>query len=146
MKKEGETVGGGGNGYGSVFIPAGASSADYSLTVPLDNSAQWRVDYSCWGCSPYIEQGYYASGAPNTTTWDWNQASVLGMESINLTYSGYYGFIETEMYWPINHMVTPAEDALKCSACHSEKGNGRLDWEALGYPGDPMKTGGRSKK
>jgi len=79
-------------------------------------------------------------------TWDWNQASVLGMESINLTYSGYYGFIETEMYWPINHMVAPAEDALKCSACHSEKGNGRLDWEALGYPGDPMKTGGRSKK
>ena len=32
-------------------------------------------------------------------------------------------------------MVVPKRQALKCLACHGEKG--RLDWKALGYPGDP---------
>jgi octaheme c-type cytochrome (tetrathionate reductase family) len=82
------------------------------------------------------EDGYW-------NTYDWNQASKIGMESIGLAYSGQFDFIETEMYWPINHMVAPAEEALKCTACHTKKGTGRLDWEALGYKGDPMKTGGR---
>ncbi len=44
--------------------------------------------------------------------FNWNAAAKLGMESVELEYSGKHGFIETEMYWPINHMVTPAEDAL----------------------------------
>jgi hypothetical protein len=38
-------------------------------------------------------------------------------------------------------MVQPTENALQCEACHGE--SGRLDWEALGYPGDPIKWGGR---
>ncbi|HKI76983.1 MAG TPA: tetrathionate reductase family octaheme c-type cytochrome [Ignavibacteriaceae bacterium] len=74
-------------------------------------------------------------------TYDWNSASQLGMKEINLPYSGNYSFIETEMYWPINHMVAPKEEALKCNSCHSK--DGRLDWEALGYSGDPMKVKGR---
>ena len=71
-------------------------------------------------------------------TYDWNNASVLGMKEVNLPYSGSYDFIETEMYWPINHMVTPKENALKCTSCHGNEG--RLDWKALGYSGDPMKV------
>ena len=35
------------------------------------------------------------------------------------------------------HMV-PKAQALKCNDCHSA--NGRLDWKALGYPGDPRTT------
>jgi len=77
-------------------------------------------------------------------TFDWNQASELGMKEIDLAYSGSYGFVETEMYWPINHMVAPKEDALSCTNCHGKKGN-RMNWEALGYPGDPMRKGGRVK-
>jgi hypothetical protein len=38
-------------------------------------------------------------------------------------------------------MVAPAEEALQCTECHSD--NGRLDWEALGYPGDPLNWGSR---
>ena len=76
-------------------------------------------------------------------TFDWDKASRLGMESIDLAYSGEYGFVETEMYWPINHMVAPAKDALKCTACHYKKDKGRLDWKALGYEGDPIRLGGR---
>ncbi|KAB2853378.1 MAG: cytochrome C, partial [Anaerolineae bacterium] len=54
---------------------------------------------------------------------------------------GQYGFAPTTSYWPQTHMVAPAEDALQCVDCHGE--NGRMDWEALGYPGDPMMWGGR---
>ena len=78
-------------------------------------------------------------------TYDWNTASKLGMESIELAYSGKFGFVETEMYWPINHMVAPAKYALKCTACHTQGKNRLLDWEALGYSGDPMSKGGRGK-
>ncbi len=77
------------------------------------------------------------------STYDWNSASELGMKSIQLAYSGKFGFVETEMYWPINHMVAPASKALKCTACHSQSKNRILDWEALGYEGDPMSKGGR---
>jgi mono/diheme cytochrome c family protein len=38
-------------------------------------------------------------------------------------------------------MVAPADKALQCQACHGE--DGILDWEALGYPGDPIEWGGR---
>ena len=71
-------------------------------------------------------------------TFDWVQASSLGMKTVDLPFSGTVDFIETEMYWPLNHTVAPKEEALKCMACHGK--NSRLDWEALGYTGDPMKT------
>ncbi len=75
-------------------------------------------------------------------TYDWNAASELGMKVVNLPYSGHYSFIETEMFWPINHMIAPKEDALKCTSCHGVKAN-RLNWKALGYSGDPMNVGAR---
>jgi octaheme c-type cytochrome (tetrathionate reductase family) len=75
------------------------------------------------------------------TDFAWDQALRLGSETINLPYSGQFGFAETEMYWPITHLVVPTENALQCADCHSE--NGRLDWQALGYPGDPMEWGSR---
>ena len=75
------------------------------------------------------------------TDFDWDQALRLGSEVVGLDYSGEYGFAETEMYWPISHMVAPIEEALLCDDCHGD--GGRLDWEALGYPGDPITWGGR---
>ena len=73
--------------------------------------------------------------------FDWDQALRLGSEATGLPYSGEYGFARTDMFWPIAHMVAPASEALICAECHSE--NGRLDWQALGYPGDPIEWGGR---
>jgi octaheme c-type cytochrome (tetrathionate reductase family) len=78
-------------------------------------------------------------------TFDWNGAAELGMKSIELAYSGKHGFVETEMYWPITHMVVGGEQALSCTDCHNKNGESILDWEKLGYEGDPMKTGGRFK-
>ena len=75
------------------------------------------------------------------TTFDWNSAFELAAPVTGLEYSGQYGFAETHMYWPTTHMVQPAQNALRCESCHGE--SGRLDWEALGYPGDPIEWGGR---
>jgi cytochrome c len=79
-------------------------------------------------------------------TFDWDAASKLGMESVSLPYSGEFGFVQTEMYWPLNHMIAPAEKALRCTVCHTRKETKRLNWEALGYEGDPMSKGGRFKE
>lgn len=83
----------------------------------------------------YGEGGYWKE-------FNWDKAAKLGMEANptmlekGLKYSGSYGFAPTEMWWKINHMVSPKEDALKCLDCHGD--NGRMQWKALGYPGDPM--------
>ena len=67
--------------------------------------------------------------------YDWNAAIAAGMKAAGQPYSGKYGFVETSMVWPVNHMVVPRAKALKCDDCHG--GKGRLDWKALGYKGDP---------
>jgi octaheme c-type cytochrome (tetrathionate reductase family) len=56
----------------------------------------------------------------------WDNAARAGMEYIGLPYSGNYGFIETEMYWPVNHMVSPKENSLKCVDCHT-RNDSRLE-------------------
>ena len=72
-------------------------------------------------------------------TLDWNKSFKNGMESVGLDYSGEYGVIETEMFWPIDHMVAPAEKAVQCVQCHTKDGKkGLLDWKALGYSADPV--------
>lgn len=78
------------------------------------------------------------------TDFDWDQAARLGSEAAGLPYSGSYGFTNTIMHWPLTHMVQPKEEALQCTDCHSE--NGRMDWEALGYYGDPLNWGGRQQQ
>jgi hypothetical protein len=54
-------------------------------------------------------------------------------------------YIEVERWMGIFHEVVPKTQALKCGDCHGATGN-RLDWKALGYQGDPQKTGGRKAK
>lgn len=51
--------------------------------------------------------------------FDWNKSIRNGMEYTGYPYSGHYGFIETRSYWPLNHMVSPANEALSCIECHS---------------------------
>lgn len=77
------------------------------------------------------------------TEFNWDQAARLGSEIAGIPYSGEYGWADTSMYWTLSHMVVPSDQALQCSDCHGE--GGRMDWEALGYYGDPMVWGGRSQ-
>ena len=99
---------------------------------PYDSGNNYMVVVKLFG-----EGGYW-------DTYNWNDAAELGMQTINMPYSGKVGFVETEMYWPINHMVAPAKKSLRCTECHSKRGYKRLNWEALGYTGDPMYAGKRS--
>jgi octaheme c-type cytochrome (tetrathionate reductase family) len=89
----------------------------------------------------YLLQPRTAGQGGFWTTFDWKSALALGAQDTGMQFSGQYGFTETWMYWQTSHMVQPAANALQCNDCHSE--DGRLDWKALGYPGDPMLWGGR---
>jgi len=74
-------------------------------------------------------------GKDDTAYWgnyDWNKAIATGMEDAGLPYSGEYGFVKSQMYWPITHMVSPASEALVCKDCHTAESS-RLDFATLGY-------------
>jgi hypothetical protein len=101
--------------------------------------------------------------------FDWSEALVQGMKRVGLPYSGKYGFVETRMYSSIHHEVASVKKALGCADCHSPQAvactrchknaremnlpehrramypevKNRLDFKALGYPGDPALVGGR---
>ncbi|EFK08681.1 cytochrome c family protein [delta proteobacterium NaphS2] len=78
------------------------------------------------------------------THFDWNRAATDGMKEAGLKYSGKIKFVNTLMYWRINHGVVPKQKALSCTHCH--RPDGVMDFEALGYPNDPAISGGRFKK
>ena len=70
------------------------------------------------------------------TNFHWEKAVAAGMASVGAPFSGKVDFVATESTWPITHMVAPAKDALRCHDCHGK--DGRMDWKALGYAGDPQ--------
>ncbi len=55
--------------------------------------------------------------------FDWIKSSEIGMKLANLPFSGKVSFIETEMYWPVNHMVAPKGQSLQCKSCHTRNGS-----------------------
>ena len=71
-------------------------------------------------------------------TFDWKKSVEIGMKAANLPFSGKIDFVETQMFWRINHMVSEASESLSCLDCHGD--TGRMDWKALGYGGDPMQN------
>ena len=56
------------------------------------------------------------------TNFDWAKAIDAGMKAAGKDYSGSFDFVDTHMYWPITHMVAPADEALKCDSCHAKDG------------------------
>jgi octaheme c-type cytochrome (tetrathionate reductase family) len=69
----------------------------------------------------------HTAGEPDDETalwinYKWPAAIETGMKTAGLPYSGKYGFVSTEMNWPIAHMVAPKQDALGCADCHAEEG------------------------
>jgi hypothetical protein len=55
-------------------------------------------------------------------SFDWGRAIRTGLAATGQPYSGHYGFLETEYFWPITHMVAPKEEALACGDCHAREG------------------------
>ena len=75
-----------------------------------------------------IQPKLYSPEKGDSAYWqdfDWELAAAAGMKRVGLPFSGDYSFIETKMYWPINHMVSPKESSLACGDCHT-RSNGRL--------------------
>jgi len=74
---------------------------------------------------------FHTYGQDDSALWanfNWDKAIAFGMKEIGAEYSGQFAFVETEMAWPITHMVAPKEDALTCAQCHAPSGGvGRLD-------------------
>jgi hypothetical protein len=50
--------------------------------------------------------------------YDWQKAITDGMEAAGMPYSGDYEWVETWMFWGVDHEVMPAEMALSCVQCH----------------------------
>ncbi len=128
-------------------VPTSIAHPLGSITDPMSLIFPFKIHYAR---QPY-DMNFNILLQPQTvgeggywTTFDWDSALRSGAQAAGIPYSGEYGFAETTMYWPITHMVQPAENALQCTDCHSD--NGRMDWQALGYFGDPMIWGGRGDR
>lgn len=58
--------------------------------------------------------------------FNWFESAKTGMKTYNLPFSGKVSFIETQMYWPVNHMVASKENSVKCIECHT-RNNSRIE-------------------
>lgn len=67
--------------------------------------------------------------------FNWQRANEEGMKEVGLPYSGEYGFANTEMYWPVNHMVAPKEASMKCIECHNSQDSRMAGLEGFYMPG-----------
>lgn len=75
-----------------------------------------------------VQPKLYGEAEGDSAFWKdfkWDEAVAAGMKESGLPYSGEYGFIETVMYWPVNHMVAPKSQSVGCAECHT-RSNGRL--------------------
>jgi octaheme c-type cytochrome (tetrathionate reductase family) len=135
---------------GERMNPAGVTRLNWPNGSVADAKAKIYPFKIHSGKQPYdIEQRIFANPllfGPDGfwSTFDWQSATAAGMKAAGLEFSGEVGFAQTLMYWKINHMVVPADQSLTCNDCHATEG-GRMDWQALGYAGDPMRERGISR-
>lgn len=64
------------------------------------------------------------------------------LAEMQVTYPG-ATLITRDMTFSINHSVRTGRDTFRCRDCHGRRG-WLLDWEALGYDGDPRSSGRKS--
>ncbi len=67
--------------------------------------------------------------------YDWDAACRAGMEYTGLPYSGQYAFVNTESYWPLNHEVSKAAQALQCADCHNSHNSRLMHLSGFYLPG-----------
>lgn len=77
-------------------------------------------------------------------TQDWQLTAEKGMKAAGMKFSGKIAFVDTRMFWRLNHGVLPKEKTLSCLDCHAP--DGVMDFKALGYDGDPAQVGRRPMK
>lgn len=65
----------------------------------------------------------------------WRISAKAGMETCGLPFSGEYDWVNTRMYWPVNHMVSPKENSLKCVDCHTRENSRLKELKGFYMPG-----------
>jgi hypothetical protein len=118
------------NGAVTMVLPEGnrsdPSARIYAFklhqgVLPLLKGKDWIM--------PVATEELYHHGDPDRAVRDAARA-FYGLDDVD------YEWTDTVRYMGIFHEVPPAEDALQCLDCHSP--DGRMDWQALGYDGDPL--------
>lgn len=89
----------------------------------------------------YLIQPETAGDAGFFKELNWQKANEKGMKIANLPYSGKYAFVETEMYWPVNHMIPPKEKALSCTECHTREDSRLANLKGFYMPGRDYNSG-----
>ncbi len=85
-----------------------------------------------------IQPKLYASQEGEGGFWrdfDWHEAAQKGMESAGAPYSGNFCFVNTEMSWPLNHMVSSKEKSVSCKECHTRDDSRLADLDDFYMPG-----------
>ena len=67
--------------------------------------------------------------------FNWETSIREGMALVGEPYSGQRGFVETEMTWPVNHMVAPKEEAVRCAGCHTRNDSRLAGMNGFYMPG-----------
>ncbi len=80
--------------------------------------------------------GQAGGPTPYWGNWNWVAALAEGAAAAGVAFSGTFEFVETTLHMELHHEIAPASAARRCVDCH---GAGALDWEALGYDGDPAR-------
>ena len=114
-----------------IRMPVSGRSKSTSATHPYDSSNNYLLQPVTSG-----EGGYWKE-------FDWDQA--LEARGGNHRHG-----LQRRVRLCQNHHVLATNphggaknQALQCKACHCE--DGCIDWEMLGYPGDPIKWGSRER-
>lgn len=89
--------------------------------LPVLRKERWIV--------PIVVEEFFADGDIDRAVREAAEA-FYGIENAE------YDWVDTERYMGIFHEVPPAGQALGCLDCH--RPDGRMDWQALGYDGDPL--------
>jgi len=89
--------------------------------LPVLSEQRWIV--------PIVVEEFFADG-------DIDKAVKNAAEEFYGIADARYEWVDTVRYMGIFHEVTPATQALGCLDCH--RSGGRMDWQALGYDGDPL--------
>jgi len=89
--------------------------------LPVLEDKQWIV--------PIVVEEFFADG-------DIDKAVKEAAKDFYGIEDAQYEWVDTVRYMGLFHEVSPASEALGCLDCHSP--GGRMDWQALGYDGDPL--------
>jgi len=88
--------------------------------LPVLTEKQW--------IAPINTEAIFRDGDPDEAVRE-GIKFLYGLEDVDFEWE------PTIRYMGIYHAIPPSEDALQCADCHSQ--GGRMDWQALGYEGDP---------